>query len=193
MRRLQIAIIDGSFPSFDPEMSLLGELDAAVVTGQCRTEDEVIALAREADAILVQWAPMSRRVFENLNRCKIVARYGLGIDMIDIQAASERGIAVTNAGDYCFLEVAEHTVAMVLACARRLKILDQNVRDGLGTMTSVAPAVRFSKQTVGILGFGTIGRMVASRLRGLGFSVLVSDPFCPKPAGSYRQVELDAL
>lgn len=194
MHKPKIAIVDGSFPNFDQEMSLLGALDGSVVIGQCRTEDEVIALARDSDAVLVQWAPVSRRVLGNLTRCKIVARYGLGVDMIDVQAASERGIAVTNAGDYCTLEVAEHTVAMVLACARKLKVLDQYVRDGLwDTIAAAAPVERFSKRTVGILGFGTIGEMVAARLHGLGFSVLVSDPFSAKPPEPYRQVDLETL
>ncbi|GAI24200.1 unnamed protein product, partial [marine sediment metagenome] len=99
------------------------------VLAYCNTEDEVIEAAKDADGIINQYAPITRRVIESLKRCKVIARYGVGVDNIDVEAATEHKIIVANVPDYCVDEVSTHTIALILACARGITLLDRKIRD----------------------------------------------------------------
>lgn len=190
----RVVITDGAFPNFAQEEMVLQSVNGKLLVGQCQTEDDVLELAADADALIVQWAPISRRVIEGLKRCKMIARYGIGIDTIDIDAASENGVLVSNAGDYCVTEVAEHTLALILACARKLKHFDYSIRKGEWDAIQIGkPMHRFSCQTVGIFGFGTIGEIVSRMVDALGFSTIAYDPYRGLLPSPTRQVDLDTL
>src|SRR5262247_2238486 len=117
---LVVAITDYVFPSLEPERTVLESLGAELRPAQCKSEEEIVELTREADAVLNCYAKMTARVIEKLQRCKIIARYGIGVDNVDLAAASKAGILVTNVADYCIDEVSDHALALLLALARRI-------------------------------------------------------------------------
>src|SRR5262249_44937653 len=141
------------------------------------TEDDVIGAGAGADALIVQWAPITARVLDALPQVRLISRLGIGYDMIDVDAASARGVAVANTPDYCVEEVTAHAVAMLLALARGVVALDRAVREGTWDAPASFPlAGRPSEQAVAVVGLGRIGSRVATALRALGFEVLGVDP-----------------
>jgi D-3-phosphoglycerate dehydrogenase len=176
--RLRVVITDCDLGDPAAEVSLLRErLDAEVVVAACRTADDVLAASRDADALLVQWAPVTREVIAQLNRCQAISRYGIGLDMVDLDAAEERGVTVYNVPHYCTEEVATHTVAMLLALFRRLPQLDASVRNGQWDAPGVLRGRgRLSDATLGLVGLGRIGRLVAAPFLAMGTRVVAYDP-----------------
>lgn len=150
----------------------------SVTRASCVTEEDVVEAARGATALVVQWAPVSSAVLDQLGSLRFVSRLGIGYDMIDVEAAAARGIAVANTPTYCVEEVASHTVAMLLALTRGLVGYDRAVRAGEWAPTHARPmAVRPSTTTVAVIGYGRIGALTAQHCRALGFRVLVHDPY----------------
>jgi len=134
--------------------------------------------AQRVEALVVQWAPITGEVMDRFPRLRLISRLGIGYDMIDVEAATTRGIAVANTPSYCVEEVAAHSIAMVMALTRGLPQYDRAMRDGRWKPVAAWPmAVRPSATTVSVIGFGRIGSKVAGGLGGLGFRVLVTDPF----------------
>jgi D-3-phosphoglycerate dehydrogenase len=171
-----VIITDCDLGPCDIERQVLEGI-AHVVVGECRTEDDVIALARDADGVIEQYAPITRRVFQSLKRCKVVARYGVGVDTIDVAAASERGIPVVNVTHYCDEEVSDHTLAHILNCVRKITVLDRSVRRGVWNVRSVAPIFRLSGLRLGLLGFGSIARQVLRKALVFGVEACACDPY----------------
>ena len=177
MPDLSVAVLDCNFPSTDLERSIVQSAGAAIALGNCRTEEEVVAFAREADACIVQYAPMTRWVLGQMPRCRVVARYGIGVDNVDVAAATDEGIWVTNVPGFCRLELAEHTLAMILGFARRLNRLDRSVHRGeWETIGVMRPTRRLAELTLGLIGFGQVGREVAARARAFGLRVIATAP-----------------
>src|SRR5512147_494854 len=108
----RVVITDLDLPSIAPELDILSGLPAEVVRARCQTPEEVIEVARDADGLMVQYAPITKEVVRNLTRCRVIARYGIGVDTIDLAAAAEAGIPVCNVPDYCIDEVSEHAIAL---------------------------------------------------------------------------------
>ncbi len=149
---------------------------------QCKTEQQVIAAAKSADALLVQFAPITRAVIEQLSRCKVIVRYGVGIDNIDIEAARERGIIVCNIPDYCIDEVADHTFALAMALTRQISSIDAGVRRNLWSNTPPRPMLASRQMTFVTLGFGRIARAVLERAAACKFKVATCDPYLAEDA-----------
>ena len=167
----------------------------------CPTEDDVIELARDADAMIVEGSqrPIPRRVVESLTRCRIIAGTQIGYDSIDTAAAAERGILVTNVPGYCIEEVTDHTMALILACSRRVVQLNGAVkRGGWGfgpnsaeIKESVRPGiVRLRGRTLGLFGFGAIGRALVPKAAGFGLRIIAYDPFVDRDLAAGLNVEL---
>jgi D-3-phosphoglycerate dehydrogenase len=172
---MRVVISDDRFGWIDEEKTVLAGLGAELVVADCHNEDEVISACAGADAVLLNQAPMPRRVVESLRHCKVISRYGIGYDNVDIQAAAERGIWVTNVPGYCTEEVAEHALGMLLCCARRIPFKDRGVRAGGWNLNQ--PIRRMSGCTLGIIGFGSTGRAFLEKVQGFGFKhILIADP-----------------
>jgi D-3-phosphoglycerate dehydrogenase len=173
----KVVITDCPWQDISVEQEILREAGIELVRAQCVIPAEVIAAARDADAMLVGWAPLNREVLAALPRCRLAVRYGTGYDNIDVAAATEAGIAVAINADYCVDEVATHALALILACHRQLGVLTDAVRNGnWDCMAVMRPAPPLGSQTVGILGLGRIGRRLLDMVRPLAGRVLGHDP-----------------
>ena len=190
----QVVITDSDLASTADEQ-VLREGGFATVRLAARTEaDLVAALARtRADALIVQWAPVTAAVLDAAPACRFISRLGIGVDMIDVAAATGRGVAVANTPDYCIEEVAAHTLAMALSLLRGLGHYDAAVRRGEWAAAGPPPqACRPSATTIGVVGLGRIGARVAGQARSLGFEVVGCDPYAT-PQPGLRLVSFEEL
>lgn len=142
--------------------------------------DDIAAAAADAAALIVQWAPITAELLDRLPNLRFISRLGIGYDMIDVEAATARGILVANTPAYCLDEVATHTLAMILALGRGLVCYDRAVRAGEWSAVHARPmGFRATATTVSVIGYGRIGSLVARRCAALGFHVIVADPMVP--------------
>ena len=174
----RVVVTDQVFPDVEVERSILASIGAELLV-PAGDRGEVLAAAHEADALLNTYMALDRPALESLPRCRIVARYGIGIDNIDLDAARDARIVVTNVPDYCVEEVAAHTVAMLLSLLRRLPEAHAAVRDGGWGIGHVAPPRRLSTLTIGLVGYGRIARRVAGALAPFGPRLVAHDPYAP--------------
>jgi D-3-phosphoglycerate dehydrogenase len=170
------------------ERALLAEAGLELVPAQCHTEDEVIAAAHDAVAIINVYARITARVAAHLKRCRVIARPGVGYDMIDVAACRAHGIQVCHVPDYCTEEVADHAVALLLALQRRLLEYRDRTRAGHWD-PPLRPVRRLRTQTLGLLGFGRIGQRVAAKMREIAGPILAHDPFVPGEVFARERVE----
>lgn len=174
-----VVITDYNYPDLLIEEEELSRWKARVVPAQCATPEEVLTVGRDADALISQYAPITRQVIEGLARCKALGRYGIGVDNIDVEAATARGIAVINVPSYCEEEVSDHTLALLLSWARRIPHYVEEIRQGVWDWKTGRPIHRLQGKTLGLLGFGKIARLVAKKAKALGFEVIAHDPYLP--------------
>lgn len=176
MAKAKVVLTDYVWESLDVEKKTLAGL-AELVPLKTRTPDEFLPEATDCDALLNTYAgPITADVMARMPDCKIIARYGIGVDTIDLDAATKAGIIVTNNPTYCIEEVAEHAMALILACARKIVVYDRLVRAGKWDLTPGKPIFRMAGSTLGLVGFGHIGRQVAARALAFGMRVLFCDP-----------------
>ncbi|MFL5404536.1 MAG: C-terminal binding protein [Myxococcales bacterium] len=175
--KAKVVLTDYVWDSLDVERKALEGI-ADLVALQTKKPDEFLAEARDCDALLNTYAgPITGEVMAQMPRCKIIARYGIGVDTIDLDAATAAGIIVTNNPTYCVEEVADHTMALLLACARKVVFFDRMVRSGRWAVPPGKPIFRLAGRTLGIVGFGRIGKQVALRAGAFGMRVLWFDPY----------------
>jgi D-3-phosphoglycerate dehydrogenase len=180
----KVIITDHGFASADPERSVLEPAGICLeeIKPDCRTEDDIITHCQEADALIVQFAPVTRKVLEALPKVKCLVRYGVGVNNLDLDAARDLGVLVANVPDYCVEEVSDHALAMALSLCRELP---QNhswlVQKGWGLATPCG--IRsFGETEFGLVGFGRIARRVAQKAKALGSAVKAYDPLAPEAA-----------
>ncbi len=177
---MKVAITDYSFPSLEIEEGILRPLGYEVVAGQCKTPETLIPLVSDADAVITQFAPIKADVIAAMTKARVIVRYGIGVDNVDLEAARLRGIPVCNVPDYCIDEVADHTLAFILAATRQVVPNCNGVRGGKWGLAVRLDQLRTLRDlTAGILGFGRIGREVAARLAPFKCRRLVHDPVVP--------------
>lgn len=192
----KVVITDRAYESIEAEQRILRGAGFQVLDFQCRTEEEVISCAADCDGLIVQFAPVTRRVVQALTRCRVIVRYAIGLDNIDLEAANERGIMVCNVPDYCLDEVSNHAIAMILACAKKLPIAANSVKEGRWTYTAAKPLYRFSGSRLGLIGFGRIPALVAKKLSLFGLDIVAYDPCINRALAEslgVRAVDLDTL
>lgn len=173
----KVLYTDHGFASIATEKQIIEAADAELIVAPCKTPAEVIALAADAEALLVQWAPITADVIRALHRCKVIVRLGIGVDNVEIAAATAHGIPVCNVPDYCIDEVADHTVALALTLARQIPFVDRRVRDNVWKITPPAPMPAFKDMTFATMGFGRIAQAVHQRMQSFGCTSIAHDPF----------------
>jgi D-3-phosphoglycerate dehydrogenase len=172
----KVVLTDYVWESLDVEKKILAGL-AELVALQTKQPADFVSQAEDCDALLNTYAgPITAEVMARMPKCKIIARYGIGVDTIDLDAATAAGIIVTNNPTYCIEEVAEHTLALMLACARKVAFYDRLVRGGRWEVPPGKPLFRLGGSTLGLVGFGNIARQVAVRAAAFGMRVIYSDP-----------------
>ena len=188
----RVVLTDQVFPDVEIERSILAEIGAQLTVAG--VHDDPIALATDADAVLTTYFPLGAEEVQRLERCRIIARYGIGVDNIDLVAARQRGIVVTNVPDYSVEEVAVHTMLLILGAVRRLPAAMQQAAGGTWDVKALRPIPRASELTFGVVGTGRIGRRVISLLAPLGGEIVGYDPSAaPSPDGVEMLGDLDAL
>jgi D-3-phosphoglycerate dehydrogenase len=173
-----VAITDHVFTDLRLERTLLAEAGHELrYEGNATDEASLRALLAGADAVLNCYVPIPADLTRELDGCRIIARYGIGLDTIDVGVATERGILVTNVPDYCIDEVADHALALILATARGIVRLDRRVHMGSWSPMDAAPLRRIRGRTLGLVGFGRIARTLAAKAQAVGYRVVATDPF----------------
>lgn len=173
----RVVVTDYTFDSLEPEREIIEGAGHELVGAKCQTQQELIDLCSDADVVITQFAKVDEVVVEAMRNAKAIVRYGIGYDNVAFAAAAERGIPVCNIPDYCINEVADHTLAFILAATRDVRANNQLIADGnWGLANGVATMVALSDITVGIVGLGRIGQEVAARLKGFKCRIIASDP-----------------
>ncbi len=174
---MKVLITDYDFPDVDLELALYKEAGVEVVTAQCRTEEEVIAASEGCQGLLVQYAPVTAKVFAARPDIRIASRYGAGFDTINTADAAQHGVWVANSPDYGVGEVATHALAMALDLIRNITVYDRAVKAGEWHYTTAGIIPRASDLTIGIIGLGRIGKRMAHISRNLFKRVIAYDPY----------------
>lgn len=191
-----IAVTENIFPTLDPAKAALARLKPTLRMAKSTSADDILEVARDADAILVTYAKLPRELIMQLTRCKAIGRFGLGVDNIDLPACKEKGIAVNYVPDYCIREVSDHAVALLLALIRKIPLSNKVVQAGRWEMPVVVPIRRIEGTVLGLLGFGNIPRLVAPKAKAFGMKVIAFDPYA-KPElfknASVESVDFDTL
>ena len=167
----------------------------------CETEDDIIAAASDADAVITILQPFSRKVIERLGKLKLIHNLGIGYEGIDVEAATENGVCISTPADYCLEEVSDHAIALLLDCARKITRLDKAVRAGQWDTTEKReirtkiwpPMFRLNGQTLGLVGFGNIPRALVRKAKGFGLNIIVFDPYVSSEIAKRYDIELVEL
>jgi D-3-phosphoglycerate dehydrogenase len=172
-----VVITDYDYGDVDIEREILEAAGARVVALQAKSEPELFEQAVECSAMMNQYARIGRDTIERMTRCKVIARYGVGVDIVDVEAATSRNILVTNVRDYCTEEVADHAIALWLTLARRLFDYDRATKAGVWQWQSGQPIQRLRGRTMGVVSFGKIGQAIGERARAFGVEIIAYDPY----------------
>ena len=197
MAKYKVVVTDDRHGSYEVEKNVLREVDAEVIVENCGTADEVAQACADADGLLCNLAPVPAEVVEKLNKCRVISRYGVGYDNVDIAACTEKRIYVGNAPDYCAEEVSDQAMALLLTCARKTARRDAMIRRGMWNTCSQDTMYRIAGKTFGLLGYGLIARCLHRKINGFEpGSVMVYDPFVDKSvieAAGARKVDLETF
>ncbi len=195
--KYKVYVSDYDYPDLSIEKSVLEPIGAEVIGLKCKTGENLAELAADADAILQQYAKIPRTTIEKLNNCKIIARYGIGVDILDVDACYENGIMVTNVPDYCIDEVADTAIAYSFMLMKNIPFYDKAVHAGSYKWQDwKAPVPRYRNSVYGLVGFGRIAQNLARKLKAFGFEVWAYDPYISESymnTHGVKKVELEML
>lgn len=176
MAKFHVYVTDQRQPSFDIEREILRECGADLTLCQCVSPEDIARECADADAVLLDLAPMTGAAVRALKKCRVISRYGVGVDNVDLSAAAECGIQVTNVPDYCMEDVSDHALALLFACLRSVVLRDREIRQGRWNIQS--PGFRLRGKTLGLVGAGRIARALVKKVSGFGLREVVAyDPF----------------
>jgi D-3-phosphoglycerate dehydrogenase len=195
--RFTVAVTDDRYGSYAEEKAVLAEIGAELVVNDYINEGEAIAGLAGADGVLVNMFPMTRKVIEALGRCRVLSRYGVGFDNVDVAAATAKGIWVARVPDYSIEDVSDQALALLLGCVRGVAYKDRGVRAGRWNMHKEVQTRRITGRTLGLVGYGAIARCLHRKTAGFGLArVLAYDPYVDAAAirkAGAEPVDLDTL
>jgi D-3-phosphoglycerate dehydrogenase len=191
--KFKVVITDCDHGSIEEEKKEFGGIAAELILAQIEEEEELIRVCTDADGLLNQYALLTRKVLETLPKCKVISRYGVGVDSVDLKAATDLGIIVANVPDYCMDEVANQTIAMILTLIRKTAFFDRKVKSGEWDFHLGIPIYRTKGKTLGLIGCGKIGLEVAKRISAFGVKVITFDPYLEKAPEGIELRDFDSV
>lgn len=197
MAQFRVVVTDDRYGSYREEEEVLKEIGARLEVHNLTTEEETVRVLKDADAALVNLHPMGAGVIRRLEKCRVLSRYGVGYDNVDVEAATAKGIWVARVPDYGFEDVSDQALALLLGCVRKIAFKDRRVRSGGWNLIKEQPCFRVRGKVLGFIGFGGIARTLHRKLQGFGLAgVLVVDPYVDPAAvrqAGAEPVDLDTL
>jgi D-3-phosphoglycerate dehydrogenase len=179
MPPLLVAVADSVFPNLDLARAVVSRAGAELRMASQPTPEGIVAAAKDADALLVTYAKINADMIREMKKCKIISRFGIGVDNVDIEAATRQGIVVTKVPDYCIDEVSDHAMALLLSLVRKIPFSSARAHAGRWEMPAVTPIHRLRGTVLGLVGFGRIPQLVAPKAKAFGIRVMASDPYVP--------------
>jgi D-3-phosphoglycerate dehydrogenase / 2-oxoglutarate reductase len=189
MAQFQVAVSDIVFPNLDRARAVLSAIGAELRLAEEPKPEAILRVAKDADALLATYAKITADMIRQMTRCRIISRFGIGVDNVDIPAATERGIVVTKVPDYCIDEVSDHAMALLLSAVRKIPLANSLVQQGRWEMPAVVPIHRLRGTVLGLVGFGRIPQLVAPKAQAFGMRVVSFDPYIPKDVFDRAKVE----
>ena len=196
MSKILVAVTDTVFPDWKPAEQALANLDVELQRAENPDQESILAVASNAQAVFVTYAQITADVIAGLENCKVIGRFGIGTDNIDIDAATNAGIVVTYAPVYCLDEVSDHAMTLLLSLARKIPFSDSMVKSGRWEMPAVVPIRRFKGRTLGLVGIGNIAQAIVGKAQAFGIKTIAADPYAPDEVfakTNTEKVELDEL
>lgn len=196
MPQLLVAVSDSVFPNLEPARAVLSKVGAELRLANGSTPEAILEVGRAADGALVTYAKITEEMIRQMTRCRVISRFGIGVDNVDIPAATRAGIVVTRVPDYCIDEVSDHAMAMLLAVVRKIPLANARTQSGKWEMPAVVPIHRLRGSVLGLVGFGRIPQLVAPKAKAFGMRVIAYDPYLPEAVfqrEGVKQVEFDEL
>jgi D-3-phosphoglycerate dehydrogenase len=196
MQQLRVGVSDSVFPNLDPAREVLSKIGAELRVAQEPTAEAILRVASDADALLVTYAKITAEMIRQMKRCRVISRFGIGVDNVDIAAATNAGIVVTKVPDYCIDEVSDHAMALLLSLVRKIPYANSLVHAGRWEMPAVAPIHRLRGSVLGLVGFGRIPQLVAPKAQAFGLKVVACDPYISQDVmtrAGVEKVEFDEL
>jgi D-3-phosphoglycerate dehydrogenase len=189
MPSLLVAVSDSVFPNLDPAREVLSKIGAELQLASEPKPEAILRVSTGADALLVTYAKITAEMIQQMTRCRIISRFGIGVDNVDIAAATKAGIVVTKVPDYCIDEVSDHAMALLLAVVRKIPFANARVHAGRWEMKAVVPIHRLRGSVLGLVGFGRIPQLVAPKAKSFGLRVVAYDPYVPAEVFTRAGVE----
>jgi D-3-phosphoglycerate dehydrogenase len=177
MEKFNVYVVEKSYADYTLEQEIIEKAGGKILFAHCRSEEDIIQQCGDAHALLLRQTPIGEHAFKRLNRLRVVSRYGVGYDNVDVQSATRHSVLVTIVPDYCTCEVADHTIALLMSSIRRIPFRDRFVRSGGWEVNSDYPVYRTNKKILGFVGYGKTAREVRKRLAGFPFRFIANDPY----------------
>lgn len=188
--KFRVAAINAHLLPLTVELEILAEVGAEILASRSLTEEEVMESARDAHAILHAVSPITRRVLGALKRCLVISNYGIGVDTVDIEGATQEGIICANVPDFCLDEVSDTAMSLILAVARKVVLLSNAVKRGIWDRSIASPIHKFQGQILGLLSFGNIPRTLVPKAKSFGFQIIAYDPYVSQKAADPYGVKM---
>jgi D-3-phosphoglycerate dehydrogenase / 2-oxoglutarate reductase len=180
MPPLLVAVADSVFPNLDLARAVVSRAGAELRMASQPTPEAIVAAAKDADGLLVTYAKINADMIREMKKCRIISRFGIGVDNVDLEAATRQGIVVTKVPDYCIDEVSDHAMALLLSLVRKIPFSSARAHAGRWEMPAVTPIHRLRGTVLGLVGFGRIPQLVAPKAQAFGIRVVAYDPYVPK-------------
>ena len=184
-----VAVADSVFPNLDPATRVLSQIGAELKLAADPSPESVMKVAVDADAVLVTYAKINGDMIRQMKKVRIISRFGIGVDNVDLDVATQQGIVVTKVPDYCIDEVSDHAMALLLTAVRKIPLVNDQVHAGTWKMPNVVPIHRLRGSVLGLVGFGRIPQLVAPKAKAFGIHVVAFDPYVPPEGFSTLGVE----
>jgi D-3-phosphoglycerate dehydrogenase len=191
--KVRVVITDCDHGSIDEEKEEFERMGAELILAQVTKEEDLIRVCKDADGLLNQYALLTRNVFQNLPKCKVASRYGVGVDSVDLKAATDLGVIIANVPDYCMDEVSNQTISMILTLVRKTAFFDRKVKTGHWDFRMGIPIYRTRGKTLGLIGSGRIGLEVAKKISTFGVKAIAFDPYLEKGPEGIDLADFDTV